>query len=228
MINAILKVVRCQQLMQMYKQKLTLLIGRGALNYILLNELKKEFEIEAVIIEDSVPLSTFLKRRLAKLGFFKVVGQLSLVALALPFIKKSSNKRIDNILREHNLDVNLTPADNIKYVESVNSQTCLDLISKLKSDLIVVNGTRIISKKVLNSINVPIINTHLGITPQYRGVHGGYWALVNGDDKNIGVTVHKIDAGIDTCEVILQSSVDITIKDTFATYPYLQQAKGTS
>lgn len=67
---------------------------------------------------------------------------------------------------------------------------------------------------------------HVGITPKYRGVHGGYWALANQDKDNCGVTVHFIDKGIDTGEVISQARINPDKKDNFTTYPLLQQIKG--
>jgi methionyl-tRNA formyltransferase len=70
------------------------------------------------------------------------------------------------------------------------------------------------------------INTHVGITPKYRGVHGGYWALANNDMQHFGVTVHKIDAGIDTGEVLYQKVILPTSSDNFSTYPLLQTAEG--
>jgi methionyl-tRNA formyltransferase len=90
----------------------------------------------------------------------------------------------------------------------------------------VVHGTRIISKKVLQSVNVPFINIHAGITPRYRGSHGAYWALANNDKENCGVTVHLVDAGIDTGNILFQENIPITAKDNFATYGYLQLAVG--
>jgi folate-dependent phosphoribosylglycinamide formyltransferase PurN len=71
-------------------------------------------------------------------------------------------------------------------------------LKAINPDLVIVNGTRIISKKVLSSINSKFVNIHVGITPKYRGVHGTYWALVNNDVENSGVTVHFVDEGIDT------------------------------
>ena len=47
----------------------------------------------------------------------------------------------------------------------------------------VVNGTRILSRRMLESIDAVFLNMHVGITPKYRGVHGGYWALANGDRR---------------------------------------------
>ena len=58
----------------------------------------------------------------------------------------------------------------------------------------------------------------------YRGVHGGYWALVNNDRENCGVTVHLVDAGIDTGDLLFQARIHPTGKDNFITYPLLQTA----
>ncbi|MFT4646131.1 MAG: folate-dependent phosphoribosylglycinamide formyltransferase PurN, partial [Planctomycetota bacterium] len=46
---------------------------------------------------------------------------------------------------------------------------------KLNLDVIIVNGTRIISSKVLESMPALFINIHTGVTLQYGGVHGAYW-----------------------------------------------------
>ena len=109
---------------------------------------------------------------------------------------------------------------------SVNSNDCKAIIEKINPDIIIVNGTRIISKKILNSTNAIFVNTHAGITPKYRGVHGAYWALANNDLENCGVTVHLVDEGIDTGEVLYQSNIEPTINDNFTTYTYLQISKG--
>ena len=50
-----------------------------------------------------------------------------------------------------------------------------------------INGTRIISKATLGCVPAVFINTHVGITPTYRGVHGGYWSLVEGERARCGV-----------------------------------------
>ena len=67
---------------------------------------------------------------------------------------------------------------------------------------------------------------HAGITPAYRGVHGGYWALAEGRTDLVGTTIHLVDEGIDTGGVIEQASFSPTEADTFVTYPYLHTAAG--
>jgi methionyl-tRNA formyltransferase len=85
-------------------------------------------------------------------------------------------------------------------------------------------GTRVIAGEVLRAVNAPFINYHAGITPKYRGVHGGYWAKAGGDLGNFGVTVHVVDEGIDTGGVLYQARLTPTVKDNYSTYPYLQLA----
>jgi methionyl-tRNA formyltransferase len=69
---------------------------------------------------------------------------------------------------------------------------------------------------------------HAGITPQYRGVHGAYWALVQNDRDHCGVTVHLVDKGIDTGGILFQCLIETTRQDNFITYPYLQFGEGLS
>jgi methionyl-tRNA formyltransferase len=75
-------------------------------------------------------------------------------------------------------------------------------------------------------VNAPFLNLHAGITPRYRGVHGGYWALVEGRPDLVGSTVHLVDTGIDTGLVLRQATFDVTGDDSFATYPFLHLAAG--
>ena len=65
----------------------------------------------------------------------------------------------------------------------------------------------------------------MGVTPKYRGVHGGYWSLAMNDSENCGVTVHLVDQGIDTGEVLYQGFIQANENDNFNTYPIHQIAK---
>lgn len=60
------------------------------------------------------------------------------------------------------------------------------------------------------------INCHTGKLPFYRGRNVLNWVLIN-DEKEFGITVHYMDNGIDTGDIILQSSYPITDNDTYET-----------
>jgi methionyl-tRNA formyltransferase len=79
---------------------------------------------------------------------------------------------------------------------------------------------------VLETLECPCINTHAGITPRFRGVHGGYWALAEGHPELVGTTVHLVDRGIDTGGVLARATFAVTPADSIVTYPYLHLAAG--
>ena len=207
-------------------KKIIMLTGGGKSSIFMYNGLKDFFHISKVIVEEKPDNKKFLKRRIKRLGYFKVFGQV-LFQLTVPkILERSSQKRIRKIKSIYNLDSKPIPKNVVYNVNSVNSVECIEFIKKEKPDLIIVNGTRIISNKVLNCINATFVNTHAGITPKYRGVHGGYWALANEDKNNCGVTVHLVDSGIDTGGVLYQSKILPTKKDNFVTYTYHQIGEG--
>jgi methionyl-tRNA formyltransferase len=162
------------------------------------------------------------------LGLVTVVGQILFQIIIATPLTYFSKKRKQEIIDKNALDLTPIPVEKITAVPSVNSETTIELLQTLQPDLVIVNGTRIISKKVLTAINCTFINTHAGITPKYRGVHGTYWALVNNDIENSGVTVHFVDVGIDTGTIINQSNVIPNKNDNFSTYPLLQLAAGVT
>jgi methionyl-tRNA formyltransferase len=206
--------------------KIVLLAGKGASSNIVYNYLSQYMLFDAVIIEEAVPKKEFLKKRIKKLGLAKVIGQLFFQVAIIPILNRSSKKRQQKILLENKLSLKAIDENKITTVSSVNNNDCLETLQRINPTIIVVNGTRIISKKTLSNLSAKFINTHAGITPKYRGVHGGYWALVNNDLPNCGVTIHFVDAGIDTGSVIAQQTILPTKKDNFTTYPILQLAAG--
>ena len=201
-----------------------MLVGEGESSKIVYNSLSKDFDIKMVIEDTAISKKTFLKRRVKKIGYLKVFGQI-LFMIYNKFLFKKSKNRIDLIKKQNGLTSDLYPKKVFKKVTSINNQEVIGVLLKNKPDIVIVNGTRIISKKVLNAVDAVFINTHVGITPEYRGVHGGYWALVNNDHDNCGVTVHLVDEGIDTGGVLYQDIIKTCSLDNFNTYPYLQISK---
>lgn len=205
--------------------KIFYLCGDDINSKIIYSFLNKKYEVVGIIQDVPVSNSKFIKKRIRKLGFFKVLNQLIFIGLIVPFLKIESKRRAKEILDKIKIESPSTftgPFFNI----SVNNLESINIIDSTQPDLIVVNGTKIISNVIIESIQVPVINVHVGVTPKYRGVHGGYWALRNNDRDNCGVTVHLLDAGIDTGGVISQKKVEIDDLDNFVTYPILQTIKG--
>ena len=201
-----------------------LLAQEGDSTTIVFNALRQSFEIAAVILEMEVPRRELLSRRIKKLGLRSVLGQVAFRSLIVPLLARAAQSRIQEICVEHGLDRSPIPDHIVRRVASVNSDEARSVLAALAPKLVVVNGTRIISKDTLACVPARFVNTHAGITPLYRGVHGGYWALAENDRARCGVTVHLVDTGIDTGGILRQGNISPTRTDNFVTYPYLQYA----
>jgi len=210
----------------MKDKKVVLLAGEWDSTPIVYHYLQDFVTVPLVIIEDPVPRKKFLMNRVKKLGYVTVAGQVLFQLFVGKILRKRASTRIRQILTINGLKSKPIPEDLVHKVSSVNDAKTLAILQECSPDLVIVHGTRIISKKLLQQINCPFINIHAGITPRYRGSHGAYWALANNDKENCGVTVHLVDAGIDTGNILAQECIEITDKDNFSTYPYLQLAKG--
>jgi folate-dependent phosphoribosylglycinamide formyltransferase PurN len=198
--------------------------GENPTTWIAYNRLAREFGAFPCIIEERLSRRTMARYRARKLGWFAVASQVGFIALIRPWLARAASGRIKAICREKDLERTPPMAAHIHHVETVNSEACRDLIRRYDPKVIAVNGTRIIGKETLASTSAIILNTHQGITPQYRGAHGGYWALYNNDRARCGVTVHLVDSGIDTGNIVSQALIEPDADDNFCSYPFLQIA----
>jgi folate-dependent phosphoribosylglycinamide formyltransferase PurN len=182
--------------------------------------------VDHVVIEDGISARTLLKARARRLGRLTVAGQVAFRLLAQPLVQRLSRRRAEEILAGLGLADTVAATDRVTRVASINDPAAADALIQLDPRVVVVGGTRIISSELLEATTATFLNMHAGITPRYRGVHGGYWALANGDRGHCGVTVHVVDPGVDTGDVVAQARIEPTTRDTFATYPLLQLAAG--
>jgi len=209
----------------MATQPVALLTSDGDLCRIAARFLGARFPDLHVIVEGRVSRQALLRRRIKRLGLVHVTGQLAFWLFA-KLLHRASRPRIDDILQSFGLDPRWPDDRDLIEVPSVNSPECLAHLRRLQPRVVLVVGTRIIDGKALSAIPAPFVNYPDGITPKYRGIRGGYWANAEGDLANFGVTVHLVDAGIDTGGVLYQARLEPTAKDNYASFPYLQLAAG--
>ena len=203
---------------------MVLLAGPGDTTDIVANWLDKHISHVTVVTEEPQSRVQLTRRRIKRIGWVRALGQVIFVAMAMPVLRIRGQLRRNQILSESSLNDTARPPD--FHVDSVNSSETIELLAGLEPHVVVVNGTRIISSRVLDSITCPIINTHAGLTPRYRGVHGGYWALAEGHPEEVGTTVHLVDSGIDTGQILAKARFDTSPADSIVTYPYLHLAAG--
>jgi methionyl-tRNA formyltransferase len=100
---------------------------------------------------------------------------------------------------------------------NINSNEFISIMKIYECDLFVsMSFNQIFGKEMLNLPNLRIINCHAGKLPFYRGRNVLNWVLIN-DEKDFGITVHYVDNGIDTGDIILQKIFPISDHDDYST-----------
>jgi methionyl-tRNA formyltransferase len=100
---------------------------------------------------------------------------------------------------------------------NINAPESLAVLGRFGADLFVsMSFDQILKRPILDLPRRGFINCHAGALPYYRGRNVLNWALIN-DAREFGVTVHYVDEGIDTGDIIHQETAPISDSDTYAT-----------
>jgi len=99
-------------------------------------------------------------------------------------------------------------------VKVIDKKINLNLLDKLNPELIISYNYRyIIPKPIIKKYK--IINLHISYLPYNRGAYPNVWAYI--DKTPVGVSIHYIDEGIDTGDIIAQKRVVIDKNETLKT-----------
>lgn len=105
----------------------------------------------------------------------------------------------------------------VSHVRGTNTPETVDAVRSLAPDLLLLAQTGIVRKALLGVPAIGTLNAHPGLLPTYRGIDCARWAILNGDWERIGVSVHWVDAGVDTGRLIVKQPVSVpngtTIED---------------
>lgn len=90
-------------------------------------------------------------------------------------------------------------------------------VAKARPDMIVVAAFgQILPKEVLDLPKYGCINVHASLLPAYRGAAPIQWAIIDGQ-RETGITIMKMDEGLDTGDILLQKSIEIASDETGGT-----------
>ena len=101
--------------------------------------------------------------------------------------------------------------------ERVRNEKFIAELGELKPDLIVVVAYgQILPPVILDLPRHGCLNVHTSLLPKYRGAAPIQWAIANGDTET-GVTIMKMDVGLDTGEIVATRRTPILPEDNSAT-----------
>jgi methionyl-tRNA formyltransferase len=100
---------------------------------------------------------------------------------------------------------------------SPNLPEFVEAIGSLSPDLLVAVGySQLLGERILSLPGLLPVNFHASLLPAYRGKHPVFWALRNGE-RWAGLTVHVMDTGLDTGDILYQVRVPTRAQDSVAT-----------
>jgi peptidoglycan/xylan/chitin deacetylase (PgdA/CDA1 family) len=95
----------------------------------------------------------------------------------------------------------------------LNSDQARRILRETGADLGIVLGTRVLRAGTFRVPRLGCINLHKGTVPEYRGMPAGFWELYDGA-ASAGVTVHFVDEGLDTGDILAARSIPIAKTET--------------
>ena len=111
---------------------------------------------------------------------------------------KTEHNYFIKYVKENEYDLNKNLIGTVKNVNEEYEQ-----IKELTPRLLAVHGTSIIKGNIIEPFPKRIINLHAGLSPYYRGSGTNMFPFYNNELEYVGMTVHFLDKGIDSGDIIL-------------------------
>ena len=87
-----------------------------------------------------------------------------------------------------------------EYMDDINSSKFLDICKKEKFKFGLLLNSPLINEKIIETLNIPILNIHIGALPKYRNKYSNIKAMI--ENNNPAITIHLIDKYIDGGEIL--------------------------
>lgn len=113
-------------------------------------------------------------------------------------------------------------SDRIHYVVDIHAPEVVRRMQELDADLGLVYGSPILREEVFEAPRLGSLGIHHGKVPEYRGNKTTFWAMYNGEEV-AGVTIQKINAGLDTGEIVKEGTVVIGRRSRRAVWNELEE-----
>jgi methionyl-tRNA formyltransferase len=114
-------------------------------------------------------------------------------------------------------DISSLLAIKLVQVSDFNDQRCIHYLKQVKPDLILFTGGGLLRQEILKVPSIGILNCHAGILPYFRGMDVVEWTAVEGciPSVGIGVSLHLMDAGVDTGPILFTQRLELMPNDSF-------------
>jgi len=180
----------------------------GDLQNIMINTLCRDHDVVGVVLVQAASRTQTALHKLKNLCtyLYPPNGYRYLMArLKLPRFERAANRRLEALYPNFKEWQTLPVGLNSIQVDNINQAKVIEFVESLAPDIICVNGTNLIREPLLSKgVTLPygMINLHTGLSPYSRGGNCNLFMLLEGKPELVGGTIHYIDKGIDSGDII--------------------------
>ena len=138
-----------------------------------------------------------IKREVKRVGFLRFLD-----VLAFQLYYRLMDAARDRQWEQERLDeicaVNPETDAPVLITYSPNSAEAEEFIKRMRPDIMLARCKTLLKESIFALPATGTFVMHPGICPEYRNAHGCFWALANGELDKVGMTLLRIDRGVDT------------------------------
>lgn len=140
-----------------------------------------------------------IRREIERVGYIRFIDIVAFRLYYTLFIARNDERweRIElaELCRRYPDPPEHTP---VLRTQSPNTKEAEAFIRERKPDLMIARCKTLLKKEIYSIPSKGTLVLHPGICPEYRNAHGCFWALANNDLTHVGMTLLRIDDGVDT------------------------------
>jgi len=198
--------------------KVIFLCCNGLYQRYLIQRTAEEFQLTGVIIrEDPQAKGSMWQRIIRHINPMEFVKYL-IARISLHRDKLLNRSLVKKLFYIDNEEPSIPGKVPVLKVANINDPAAVTFVNDLKPDIVCVNGTNLLRKPMLDLaplIPYGFINLHTGLSPYARGGNCNLHMLLEGHPEWVGITIHHIDPGIDSGDIIITAQVEMEEKDTY-------------
>lgn len=152
-----------------------------------------------VIEEKGRRTGTRIRRELGRIGYVRFLDVIAFrVFYAVGLAKRDGrwlSRELDRVARRF---PELPPSVKVFRTSDPNTAEVRHFLEEVRPDVMVARCKRLLKEEIFRLPTTGTFVLHPGVCPEYRNAHGAFWALAEGDLDRVGLTLLKIDRGVDT------------------------------
>jgi hypothetical protein len=152
-----------------------------------------------ILHEKGTRLQSRIRNEIGRIGRLRFLDVIAFRLYYAAFLAREDSRWLDRALGSLAARYGKIPSSvEVLTVADPNGPEVEQFLTRLQPDLMIARCKRILKERIFTIPRIGTFVLHPGICPEYRNAHGAFWALAKRDLENVGLTLLKIDRGVDT------------------------------